>query len=91
MKDGKIIRDIPTSVVGNRSGAKEEPKQERRAQALRSCHARRREKSGGDFRKDRISYFNSILRNSLYSKKKPNPSPIGMKFGFLGFGGASGI
>ena len=59
MKDGKIIRDIPNPVGRKRSGAKEEPKQERRAQALRSCHARRREKPGGDFGKDRISYFNS--------------------------------
>ena len=59
MRDGKIIRNITKPVAGNRNGAKEEPKQERRAQAIRSCHARRREKPGGDFGKDRISYFNS--------------------------------
>ena len=59
MKDGKILRDIPKPVAGNTGGAKEEPKQDRRVQALRSCHARRREKPGGDFGKNRISYFNS--------------------------------
>ncbi|MGN0990799.1 MAG: hypothetical protein ACI4O4_05035 [Candidatus Ventricola sp.] len=41
IKDGKIIRDIAKSVAGNRGSEKEEPEQERRAKALRSCHAQK--------------------------------------------------